>query len=108
MFKKTICSYCGSEALEDEIEICEECGEELCMDCKDLDLSIKFGICVHSFHECDGSCKCCEDRLCFNDSCDMWDIEEHGGQLKSEWDENREFIMNLNPNDPADAWFFED
>lgn len=50
----------------------------------------------------------CETTYCYNDNCEFWDIEDHFNQTKSEWDENKEFIANLDPNDPADEWFFED
>jgi hypothetical protein len=50
----------------------------------------------------------CENCYCYNNDCPIWDTEEHFGMSKSDWDENKEFVNNLDPNDPADAWFFED
>ena len=49
----------------------------------------------------------CEDNYCYNNDCEYWD-ENSNGMSKSSYDENRAFISGLDPNDPADEWFFED
>lgn len=50
----------------------------------------------------------CESQYCYDNNCLFWNPDDNDDMLKSDYDENREFIDNLNPNDPADAWFFED
>lgn len=50
----------------------------------------------------------CESCYCYNDECEHWNPEEHGGCCKSDYDDARAFISDLDPNDPADEWFFED
>ena len=102
------CSYCGSDVWSDEIMICEQCGKEMCPDCQNLNASIMGDLKVHSFHECNRNYDDCESRICYDDGCKRWNTEDHNDQTKSSYDENREFIMNLDPNDPADEWFFED
>lgn len=103
------CKHCGNEIWMEDIRECDICGEEGCLDCIDLDFAIQCDSYIHTDHryECDGDGEC-ECQLCYNDECEMWNPEDHDGQTKSSYDENREFIMNLDPNDPADAWFFED
>jgi hypothetical protein len=50
----------------------------------------------------------CEQKYCYNNHCCKWDVKDHFGQTKSEWDEEREFRASLDQNDPADEWYFED
>lgn len=104
------CEYCGKEVWMSEIFECIECGEEACYNCKNLDVSINYDIDIHTDHryECDGDVEYCEDQLCYNNNCERWNPADHDGFTKSSYDEGREFIMNLDPDDPADAWFFED
>jgi hypothetical protein len=106
--QKVICEYCGSETYQDDIEECIECGKDTCHSCRDLDVAAVYGIYAHDFHECDGNSDCCESRICYNDNCKHWNKKDHWGKSKSEWDEELAFRASLDPNDPADAWFFED
>ncbi|GEM_PF-4056693 len=50
----------------------------------------------------------CENSYCSNDNCEYWDEEDHGGICKSDYDDSKGFIDNLDYDDPADEWFFED
>jgi hypothetical protein len=105
--KYTICEHCGEETLINEIEECIICEGKTCPNC-----CSQYGSDIHEDcnlnEECDGDCDCCEDTICYNDNCEKWDAEDHFGQIKSEWDEELEFRLSLDPNDPADAWYFED
>ena len=103
------CKHCNEEIWSEDIRECSMCEEEACLNCVDLDWAIKCDVYIHTSHkyECDGNKECC-DTLCYNDECSIWNPDDYFGLTKSEYDEGQEFIMNLDPDDPADAWFFED
>lgn len=107
------CPHCGHiiwvEDLYRECCKCDDYGCFECMDINDFDVDIHSD-CLYETQSCNGEddyCGDCESLYCYNDECPMWD-EKENGQSKSSYDEGRAFIENLDPNDPADAWFFED
>lgn len=104
------CEECGKSIWIDDGDICSLCENFVCDDCHSVDYyNMDYKICDScKYEECDGCEQDCENRLCYNDDCDNWNPRDYDGQTKSEYDENREFIMNLDPDDPADAWYFED
>jgi len=105
--KYIACEHCGEDVLINEVRECIACDGKMCPNCWN-----SYNCDVHEDcnlnEECDGTCDSCEDTICYNNDCEAWDVEDHFGQTKSEWDEEMEFRASLDPNDPADAWFFED
>jgi hypothetical protein len=101
------CPHCDEEVFYSEIRTCDSCDELMCSNCSSLYCCDVHDDCDLN-EECDGTCECCEDTICYNDNCEEWDSEDHFEKTKSEWDTEIEFRAGLDPNDPADAWFFED
>jgi len=108
------CEHCEKESIYSDIKICEECGEQMCPECREYREYYPENAheeCNDALDMCNGEedfDDTCEEKYCYNDECPMWKSKNHDGQTKSSYDENREFIASLDPNDPADAWFFED